>query len=481
MVGGVRDPRWTEEDCGLDAEAKAQRRSAAAQQREASLVPRELNFPPLVFDPPVATTDQPQSPWLPPSASSLTASTSLHSQQQAHQQQLPPPPLPPALAPSEDFVLFPPEPAPSRPAQAPPSSSHGFGLNTVQQRQRQRFLASPRTPALDGIALARRRRHHHQSQQQLAYGPFSAPNNSAAANARLPRRPIPPVPAFPQSANTASNMELGTATPRLQPFSDLTARSHFPRADIDLPDFASFGAGTPISEFPSPANPGFGLDLSGSLHNSVTSVSPNDLLLTDNIFSAPNSAALSQLTTPSVGYNTSPEFGYDCSPLFQTDDLDAQQPFWSSLFPDAATTAVSAAVPAAAAPSPSPPQQQQQSLAASIEQSPATESEDLEIDVQPRTARKPSDSFSPSDRRHSSTSGVSARRRGRPLPPITIDDPSDMVGMKRAKNTLAARKSRARKAERMDELEQKVRELEAEKEKLEAQVAHWKSLASARG
>lgn len=420
-------------------------------------VPRELNLTPLVPDAHVAITDQPQSPWLPPSSSSLPA---FPSPQQQHLQQ---PPVPP----NEDFVLFPPEHAPSRPAHPP--SNHGLGLNNLQNRQR--YLTSPRTPALEEVARARRRHLLHlQAQTQLANGAF--PASTVAANTRLSRpNQRPPVPLFNQSANKANNnMELGTADSHL-PFSfDMTSSSH-PPTDIDLPEFPSFGAGTPISEFPSPANPAFGLDLSGSLHNSVISVSPNDLLLTDNTFSAPNSAALTQLTTPSAGYTTSPEFGFDCSPLFNNDDLDSQQ-FWS-LFPEANST--TAAAPAASSES------AQQQLAASIEQSPAMESEDLEPAVRPSQTRKSSAASSPSDRRHSSVSGVSARRRGRPLPPITIDDPSDMVGMKRAKNTLAARKSRARKAERMDELERQVRELEAEKEKLEAQVAHWKSIASARG
>jgi hypothetical protein len=73
----------------------------------------------------------------------------------------------------------------------------------------------------------------------------------------------------------------------------------------------------------------------------------------------------------------------------------------------------------------------------------------------------------------SSTSGVAARKRNQPLPPIIVDDPADVVAVKRARNTLAARKSRQKKMERFDELESEI-------EKLKADRDHWKSIALAR-
>jgi hypothetical protein len=76
--------------------------------------------------------------------------------------------------------------------------------------------------------------------------------------------------------------------------------------------------------------------------------------------------------------------------------------------------------------------------------------------------------------RPSSVAGVGSRRRDKPLPPIIVDDPSDTVAMKRARNTLAARKSRERKAARFDELEEKIAKLTAERD-------HWKTLALAHG
>ncbi|KAI1427618.1 hypothetical protein F5Y12DRAFT_791900 [Xylaria sp. FL1777] len=58
----------------------------------------------------------------------------------------------------------------------------------------------------------------------------------------------------------------------------------------------------------------------------------------------------------------------------------------------------------------------------------------------------------------------------KPLPPIIVDDPTDIVHMKRARNTLAARKSRERKVQQLEELEKKITKLEQERDK-------WKSVA----
>jgi general control protein GCN4 len=69
---------------------------------------------------------------------------------------------------------------------------------------------------------------------------------------------------------------------------------------------------------------------------------------------------------------------------------------------------------------------------------------------------------------------VNSRKRDKPLPPIIVEDPNDTVAMKRARNTLAARKSRQRKMQRFDELEDKIAKLEAERD-------HWKDIALRRG
>ncbi len=196
---------------------------------------------------------------------------------------------------------------------------------------------------------------------------------------------------------------------------------------------------------------------SGSASNLGT-VSPNDLLLQDSFMSAPNSAALTTLTSPS-DFNDSP-YGdsYDVSPSFGANDFDAAgHDAWFPLFaPDTSAAAGPVAGDAFASPASRPVDE--------IEESENTPSR-----------RKSGHSRSPSSStKHSSSAGVGAsRRREKPLPPIIIDDPNDTVAMKRARNTLAARKSRERKAMRMEELEEKIAKLEEERD-------HWKKMALGR-
>lgn len=76
--------------------------------------------------------------------------------------------------------------------------------------------------------------------------------------------------------------------------------------------------------------------------------------------------------------------------------------------------------------------------------------------------------------RHSFTSGVASKRREKPLPAIKVEDPSDTIAIKRARNTMAARKSRQKRMERADQLETEVTRLETE-------VEHWKNIALSKG
>jgi tetrahydromethanopterin S-methyltransferase subunit B len=73
-----------------------------------------------------------------------------------------------------------------------------------------------------------------------------------------------------------------------------------------------------------------------------------------------------------------------------------------------------------------------------------------------------------------SESGINSLKPGKPrlkpLPPIIVEDPNDTVAMKRARNTLAARKSRQRKIQRFEELEDKITKLEAKRD-------HWENIA----
>jgi general control protein GCN4 len=228
--------------------------------------------------------------------------------------------------------------------------------------------------------------------------------------------------------------------------------------DLDFDDFTSFEGGASTTAYSSPALPTV-FDLgSAPGSNNMGTVSPHDLLITEPFMSAPNSTALTTLTSPSV-FDGSPSFdadNFECSPNFGTSDYEVNNPeHWFPLFPQ--TTA------AASAPQVKP------------EQSPAEKSEELEGSEPAAPGhRRRSSGTSPPSGRHSSVSGVNSRRRDKPLPPIIVEDPHDTVAMKRARNTLAARKSRERKAQRLDELEERI-------EKLTQDRDYWKNKALALG
>jgi general control protein GCN4 len=69
------------------------------------------------------------------------------------------------------------------------------------------------------------------------------------------------------------------------------------------------------------------------------------------------------------------------------------------------------------------------------------------------------------------------KQRSNPLPPI-VPKSGDIASMKRARNTEAARRSRARKMERMSQLEDKCENLIKENESLKAQLESLKKLLS---
>jgi general control protein GCN4 len=66
--------------------------------------------------------------------------------------------------------------------------------------------------------------------------------------------------------------------------------------------------------------------------------------------------------------------------------------------------------------------------------------------------------------------------RSAPLQPIVVEDHADAVTVKRARNTEAARRSRARKMERMVQLEDRVEELLEKNSQLEKEIARLKAL-----
>jgi hypothetical protein len=243
---------------------------------------------------------------------------------------------------------------------------------------------------------------------------------------------------------------------------------HMAAQDMDLfDDFTAFEGGAATqnsfpSAYSSPAVPTIydpNMNMSSSSSTNMGTVSPQDLLRGDPFASAPNSTALTNLTSPSV-YNESPNFDdYEISPFVgNSGDLDhalagdAGDP-WFPLFP-----------------------QDDQTAQAPARQSPLLPAEELEVSehLRANNRRRSGASGSPPAGPHAAVSGVNSRKRDKPLPPIIVEDPNDTVAMKRARNTLAARKSRQRKMQRFEELEDTIQKLEAERD-------HWKAIALRRG
>ncbi|TKA58170.1 hypothetical protein B0A55_12082 [Friedmanniomyces simplex] len=190
--------------------------------------------------------------------------------------------------------------------------------------------------------------------------------------------------------------------------------------------------------------------------NGVT-VSPRDVFNTDSI---PPSTSFTNLTTPGSTYLETPDDDYQTSPLF-TDSLEADTSAqWSSLFPEYETTAA-----------PGAPMMVRNSSTASANQIVVHPGGEGMNRKRSSTNASPA-MFSPAVK-HSTVAGVAARKRDKPLPPIVVDE-SDTIALKRARNTAAARKSRAKKVLERDDLE-------AEISDLKAQVEYWKGMAQGNG
>lgn len=68
------------------------------------------------------------------------------------------------------------------------------------------------------------------------------------------------------------------------------------------------------------------------------------------------------------------------------------------------------------------------------------------------------------------------KQRSQPLVPVVVPDTGDSAALKRARNTEAARRSRARKLQRMNQLETRVEELLSRNRELENEVSRLQSL-----
>lgn len=186
------------------------------------------------------------------------------------------------------------------------------------------------------------------------------------------------------------------------------------------------------------ADPGFGdfsmFSSDFTAVNAPGTISPKDLMNG----SVPPSTTFTNLTTPGSTYLETPDDSYEASPLYNDTLGTFDYTETNNFFQDLDTL-----VPMGRTASSSSVQQ---------------------VIVHPGGAapgRKRSVAPASPAVRPSSVAGVNAKKRDKPLPPIMVDE-NDPVALKRARNTAAARKSRARKVEERDVLETRIAELEAQ-------------------
>ncbi|KAI9800979.1 MAG: hypothetical protein M1825_003513 [Sarcosagium campestre] len=393
-------------------------------------------------------------------------------------------------SPATDFVLFPTASA-HRPARhsaefvpATHRQALSSALNAASQgphRRNSTQSASVQNPRVAEIiqgsghntsSTSINRFSPHQVQKQSFYA-SSAPSSTSALPQSQPQQSSsnrPAVPLFPsistgnvhlqqhhnqhqRNPSNSSTMAQGTIytadgrglSPKLNAASTEASLFDMPPADFghdyvaDAPLFESDFT----SHFTSVNDPSVAPTSAGT-------VSPKDIMR-DPLASEPPSTSFTDLTSPSIF--DSPDVGdsFETSPMFDHGDGNLRVDNWYSLFPGNNCES---------------------------DESPPNPSVDLyeqpvgvhDGDSRHRSSPGQSPHSSRQSGKHSSISGVNSRKRDKPLPPIAVEDTSDVIAIKRARNTMAARKSRQKKVEKFEELEKTIEELKDE-------VEHWKSIA----
>jgi hypothetical protein len=362
---------------------------------------------------------------------------------------LPSPSVPSGFAPTpvfnQDFELLPPPPAQSS---APRAPSHASTLRP-----------SSKTAYRPALAYA----HSAPNSTQA----FSDKRSSYQRNSTRP-----PVPLFqsnstgniPASQNqqtvNLSDITMGGSGTSASPSAimsspSLTSHSANVAYHDTMGDLGAFENGASFGDF----NMFTDLSALSAAHTNALTVSPKDLFNGGD--SVPPSTSFTNLTTPGSTYLETPE-SYSASPLFN-DALDNTFDFSShcdssNFFPE-----LESLVPAP-----------------SMERT-VSNSSNNPIIVHPggpaHSRKRSSTTASPAVfARPSSVAGVGAKKRDKPLPPIMVDE-HDTVALKRARNTAAARKSRAKKVEERDVLESRISELEGLLATQARETEYWKAKA----
>ena len=201
---------------------------------------------------------------------------------------------------------------------------------------------------------------------------------------------------------------------------------------------------------------------SGQRLEMAQTVSPKDVFLDSN----PSSSVTTNMTTPASLWNDTPlsqmldspaVFSSNNSP-WAKDEYDIENQNFSSLFPVDHSPVDDGLFP-------------EQTVHQSIE--PMGPPRMTRVKSSPDSSTSQGVSHS----RHSSVAGVRTRKRNHPLPMIPLPPDGDATVIKRARNTMAARKSREKKVQRLEELTAAVETLEQRNMELENDVAYWRNLA----
>ncbi|KAJ6004501.1 hypothetical protein N7499_000569 [Penicillium canescens] len=383
------------------------------------------------------TTDYQQQPWLPsPPHTQPLASNQNNNNSNNNSSR-------------EDFVLYPsaPRPQPRRDSRAPtvnttlrPSALQPFlaqnnsrrnSFNLQLHRHLQQQLSGSPVPDPRVTQLARSPSYwSHPTFKHTRHHAASVPSNSPHTNR-------PPIPLF---NGQASNQQQNTQTYRR-----IMSTPNFLEAPHDdlfgLPSAGFNGMDSPLA-FDS-IHMGDDELFSGP----PGTISPKDLMMDSSV---PPSGTFTDLSTPS--FESPGNFSQNTSPMFTDMDLVGHEE-WPSLFDgsehmnafDVASLDVAAVLAAEQPKKPS----LRVSVAPSSPASPA-----LKRSSPTRSSPVPASGGV----KHSSIAGVCARSR-KNLSPVEFD-PNDPVAAKRARNTEAARKSRAKKMERQAVSERRIEELE---------------------
>lgn len=334
------------------------------------------------------------------------------------------------------------------------------------------------TGSLSSSPSMQQQHYNSPTGQQQRFYANSAPSSTTVLHQQSPRT-RPPVPLFSTSTGNIHQQNMSTMAPShayegtsssssLDGSSSPEPELTITPSDVSSENMFNFIHNNDFTSAPDATDGLFDASMDYDSHfepindpapaqmpNQQT-VSPQDLMV--DSMSAPPSGAFTDLTTPGTSAFDSPYIANstETSPLFAEESFGDDPDKWPSLFEpfDAETTNTGHLTHFAGA-----------------GLSPTNTAPKMS-----RNDSSPGESSSRSSHqgRHSLASGVMPKRRDKPLPAITVEDPSDTVAVKRARNTMAARKSRERRVERVEQLVSQVTQLEAE-------VEHWKKIAISRG